>query len=491
LIALALLALAASHAADVQDLPEQIDDRMQEVSLIQAEEAGSNTAQCWRLKSLTRSNGLRDGFEWAVSTLKMYETSDCSGNPLSGEAFSSGAQLKDCMTLHVNERKKTGCVDTAGRDGAAANAFDGKKETAWVAKRRDPEEYVGIKLAAKKEVKCMKLQQLDAAHGARLAVLEKSQNCEDYARVAEFPDLPLSYTEEKTYPFVALDSAPAGVFQIRSRHKVNMCVGIKAPKEEEEDIKYGIAQRSFADGSVLEMQKCHLGTLPQFWFVNARGLLANVKDQETFLTVPKAEKVDGANKSPEENGAVIAKRCVESCPNVNSDVKFSNNGDGFIMHKTSGFYIFAPKGNELKVGTPIVTQACGNAQAGGQLSNCADKTNAQFDLVPLFTVAQGKKAVNCAPYSHSHPDKLKPVSLDTAWEAQAMCAKDPTCKVYMYVAKDATDAPNDERGKAWFCTGLDVVYSGKSGYQLGFRAMNINEEVTETDVAKRNGLEEK
>ena len=44
------------------------------------------------------------------------------------------------MTLHVNERKKTGCIDTAGRDGAAANAFDGKKETAWVAKRRDPEE---------------------------------------------------------------------------------------------------------------------------------------------------------------------------------------------------------------------------------------------------------------------------------------------------------------------------------------------------------------
>ena len=33
--------------------------------------------------------------------------------------------------------------------------------------------------------------------------------------------------------------------------------------------------------------------------------------------------------------------------------------------------------------------------------------------------------------------------------------------------------------QAWFCTGLDVVYSGKSGYQIGFRAQNINEEAKE------------
>jgi len=46
------------------------------------------------------------------------------------------------MTLHVNERKKTGCIDTAQQDGAAANAFDGKTTTAWIAKRRDPEEVI-------------------------------------------------------------------------------------------------------------------------------------------------------------------------------------------------------------------------------------------------------------------------------------------------------------------------------------------------------------
>ena len=259
---------------------------------------------------------------------------------------------------------------------------------------------------------------------------------------------------------------------------------MKAPASEEEDIKYGIAQKTYADGSVLEIQKCSVTTLPQFWFINSRGLLANVKDQQTFLTVPKAEIDEGVKKSPVEDGAVIAKRCVENCPNVNSEVKLSTNGDGFIMHKNSGFFIMGPKANDLKVGTPVTTQACGNAGAGGTLTNCADKSNAQFDLVPLFTIAPGKKAVNCAPYSHSHPDKLAPIALDSASEAQAMCAKDPTCKVYMYVSKDASDASNAEKGKAWFCTALDVVYSGKSGYQLGFRAQNNNEEAMVSNNAE-------
>jgi len=38
-------------------------------------------------------------------------------------------------------------------------------------------QYVGLKLAAAKEVKCIKIKQEDQEHGVRAAVLEKSTDC--------------------------------------------------------------------------------------------------------------------------------------------------------------------------------------------------------------------------------------------------------------------------------------------------------------------------
>ena len=93
------------------------------------------------------------------------------------------------------------------------------------------------------------------------------------------------------------------------------------------------------------------------------------------------------------------------------------------------------------------TSACGTKEVGGALKDCKDKVNSQFDLVPLFTVAKGKQAVNCAPYSHSHPDKLKPTPVKSQAEAQQKCAADKSCKFYMYIDSDAADAPADDRGK--------------------------------------------
>ena len=72
--------------------------------------------------------------------------------------------------------------------------------------------------------------------------------------------------------------------------------------------------------------------------------------------------------------------------------------------------------------------------------------------------------VNCAPYSHSHPDELQPTSVESAWEAQQKCAADKKCmvretqdninlfstcifQVYMYVDADAADARPEDRGK--------------------------------------------
>jgi len=471
LVLVAFLAAETVESADLAAVEAPMADAelLLQISAGQADATpGLNVAQCWRMKSLIRSNGLRDGFEWAVPSLKFFEEDDCSGTPLGGEAISSGFQQPD---------------EAAGRDGKAENAFDGNMTTAWVAKRRDSGEYVGLKLAAAKEVKCIKIKQEDQEHGVRAAVLEKSTDCVGWARVAEFPDFPLSYTQEETFLFEPLDEMPNGVFQIRSRHDVGRCIGATVPDEEVEDVDYGIAQRNFVDGAPLLLQRCDLNTLPQFWYVDDEYKLVNVRDTSSVLTVPDAEATGDppVAMNPQEGGSVIIRRCENGCPNLNSYVKYSENedNDGFFIMRNNADFILSPENDSLDKGTPIVTTACGTASAGGELAECPGKTNAQFDLVPLFTVMPGKKAVNCAPYSHSHPDDLQPMNLPNAWEAQRRCAADKTCMVYMYVDSDAADAPADERGKAWFCTALDVVYSGKQGYQLGFRAMNLNREEKE------------
>merc|ERR1711998_621784 len=106
-------------------------------------------------------------------------------------------------------------------------------------------------------------------NAVRAAVLEKSTDCVGYARVAEFPDFPKSYTQEETFTFNPLDEMPAGVFQIRSRHQVGRCIGVQVPDEEQEDVDYGIAQRNFEDGGALMMQRCDLKTMPQLWFLDS------------------------------------------------------------------------------------------------------------------------------------------------------------------------------------------------------------------------------
>ena len=40
----------------------------------------------------------------------------------------------------------------------------------------------------------------------------------------------------------------------------------------------------------------------------------------------------------------------------------------------------------------------------------------------------------------------------------------------MYVSPESTVASADQKGKAWFCEKLDLVYSGRNGFNLGFKA---------------------
>ena len=123
-------------------------------------------------------------------------------------------------------------------------------------------------------------------------------------------------------------------------------------------------------------------------------------------------------------------------------------------------------GGNLANGVPLVMTACGDEGTTATIDNCADKTFAQWDVPPMFTIETGKKAVNCAPYSHSLE---VPIASDTRLFAQKSCAAKASCDVYMWSDTDAAEDPL----KAWLCDRLDIVYSGKVGYELGFRARGV------------------
>merc|ERR1711959_857164 len=405
LLASLCVAAVATNTNDQSALVETLADNE-----AQAPAEGNDVARCWRIKSLVRGNGPREGFEWQVVAAKFFTSEDGSGTPLTGEAMSSGDQV---------------ATDPAGKDGKAANAFDGKDDTAWVAKRMDAGEYVGLKLAEAKEVKSVRIKQLDEAHGVRAAVLEKSQDCEYYARVAEFPEFPKSYGKDHLFSFAGLYETPPGVFQIRSRHNVNVCLGVEIPESEKEDVEGGIPQKSFDEGAKVELQYCNIDVVPQYFSFDPDGKIVSAQNNAMVLTLP-----DAAGKaSPKEGGAVVMKECKDGCPDINSAFRL-DRVEGLLVHKKAVGMVLQPTGGALKKKTPIITSECAKDGKAATLHECKDKTFAQFDLIPLFTIEKNKKANNCAPYSHTA--KLKPLHVPNQKEAQRLCAKDPDCTVYMY-----------------------------------------------------------
>jgi len=404
-----------------------------------AEAEGINTATCWRLRSLVRSNGPRQGFEWAVTKLELYTSSDASGDALTGESVSSS----------TNEE-----VEDVGPE----KAFDGKEDSHWQANGMDSGEYLGLKLPEAKQVRSMKIMQVDAQKSVNQAVLEKSVNCETWARVAEFPELNDSFGKLVTFNFQAVDTIPSGVFQIRSRVDLNLCVGVAPDEAEEQDIADGIPQKTYGPGNALVVQMCNVDVLPQFWSFDDEGRLVNAANDATVLQLNL-----GDGGAVEEGGEMILQTCENDCPDINSSFKYNEgNGDGFFFHKDSTHFILAPKDGKLEEGASLVTTACSSEGTDATIEECSDKTFAQWDVPPMFTIETGKRAINCAPYSHSTE---VPMPADNRLLVQKACAAKESCNVYMW----ADDQTGEDANKGWLCDRLDIVYSGKTGYELGFR----------------------
>jgi len=429
----------------VAELEHQIAHQSQD-----PEPEGLNKAACWRLRSLVRSNGPRQGFEWTLNKFELFTSSDASGDPLTGEV----------LTSSVGEVTDKDGVVTQPNDGA--KAFDGDETTGWQAAGMDSGEYIGLTLADPAEVRSIKIFQKDEQHAVKQAVLEKSLNCATWARVAEFPEMSNAYATLATYTFSAVDRIPSGVFQIRSRVDINMCIGVKPADEELEDIGDGIPQKSLVPGNALLVQTCNVDVLPQFWSFDEDGKLVNAANDATNIQL---ELTDAG--APKDEGEAKLETCDDGCPDINSSLKYNDGaGDGIFYHRVVQNLVLAPQGGNLANGVPLVMTACGDEGTTATIDNCADKTFAQWDVPPMFTIETGKKAVNCAPYSHSLE---VPIASDTRLFAQKACAAKASCDVYMWSDASAAEDPS----KAWLCDRLDVVYSGKAGYELGFRVRGV------------------
>jgi hypothetical protein len=369
----------------------------------------------------------------------MYTSSDASGTALTGTpVFSSENQ------------------DVEGVD--AAKAFDGAGDTNWQANGMDSGEYIGVQLAEAQEVRSIKLQQKDEQQGIKQGVLEKSLNCETWARVAEFPELNLAYGNLATYTFSSVDKVPSGVFQIRSRVDINMCIGVEPDESELQDIADGIPQKIITPGNALQIQMCNVDVLGQFWSFDDQERLVNAANDATTMQVT----LDDAGALSDE-APVILQTCEDGCPDIKSSFKYNEgSGDGLLFNTEATNLVLAPAGGSLTEGTGLVTATCSEDGTDAAIDLCADKTFAQWDVPPMFTIETGKKAINCAPYSHS---KESAIPADDRLTAQKACAANPKCSVYMW----ADGNTGEDANKGWLCEALDIVYAGKQGYELGFR----------------------
>jgi hypothetical protein len=524
------------------------NERPKETTLGEAAHTGTPGADCWRIKSLTRVNGPREGQEWKVTKIKFYESEDGTGDALTGTALSSGDQTtggectdscgvgpqgtgafcdngwrdnvtesnRDCVafakmaggeqcrfhgfTDFGSGKANDNCCDCGGGDitgestlQAAANAF-ADDDTVWQAKRKDAGEYIGLQLDAATTVRSMRVMQTDFENGVKAAVLEKSVAgsdgiCSYWARVAEFPDFPKSYGAEESFSWKSLDqdTAPGAgsysdVFQIRSRADPRYCVGVQKA-DSEKNLPRGAFQSFFDIDAKLELQLCEVKNKIQYFYLDDKGRLFNIYKSGLYM----ASNVAGTYV---EGGNIKMTTCpTEGCPDPSesSDVTtagFSITEEGFFRSSNHQNFIMKPETSGASTdATPnlMVVTACTTETdpvKPAELEDCPANTDAQFDLVPMFTIANQKQAVNCAPYSHTYNKEPEDVTSDTNAEAKAKaqvaCALDDTCKVYMFGSSDAPEAAHQQ--KAWLCSALDVVYNGKVGYSLGFRAGNNNEE---------------
>jgi hypothetical protein len=426
------------------------------VSMAQDEASGRAGAIYWRARSLDKVP--LEG--WVLSKMEMFTSQNGSGEASTGEPLSSTWR---------------GMSDTPpGTEFTADKAFDGSEDTIWESEDGEPGQWIGLKFAEKTDIQSMVMRTPDMVKGPSGVIIEKSDDGETWGRVAEITDMRDWGIKDQLYKLVPMDQLPPSVFAIRSQFDTAWCVGVRTRMQDPDDEDSPIID--VEEGAVLELQKCLDDTVTQWWSFDVnRGILHNAKDS-IWIVKPNGTVADGT-------GFSIGK-CTDGCPEAD-DSKWMYSDSvlgGFLRSKASvggveqANIVLAPKGNEFKEGVELVFGKCGDDPNVPATLDTCDFKEAQWELLPMFALEEGKEAIKCAPYSHT---LQKASNAATRQEAQRLCAADIKCSAYSWA--DSTgeqvnantgkkDGGNPFADKVFLCHQLHDVHSGQTGWELGVRA---------------------
>jgi hypothetical protein len=409
-------------------------------ALISLEETAAG-ALYWRVRSVVKVP--LEG--WVLSKIQWFETQDGSGDPdTSGEPIASSFRGSGDVPPNT--------------EFAIANAVDGSYDTVWESEDGEPGQWFGVKFAEKKDIKAVVMRTPDMVKGPAACMVEKSEDGENWGRVAELNDMRDWGVKDQLFKLVPMDLLPPSVFSIRSQFDTAYCVGVRTRMEDPDDEDSPIIH--IEEGAVLELQKCLDDTVTQWWSFDVdKGRLHNAAD-EIFIADVSGDLAAGS-------GFAIS-ICRDGCPDATaSEFMYSDSvKGGFVRSKSVQNLVFHPKDGKFEEGVEVTFGTCGSdPDIAAELDQCPDNRQDQWELLPMFAIEEGKHAIKCAPYSHT---LATPDPATTRQEAQRLCAADIDCSAYNW-ANGAVADPQ-EANKVYECHKLHDVHPGVDGWELGIRA---------------------
>lgn len=422
------------------------------VELVQETADGTIGCKFWRVRSITDTPGQW----WQVRELEFYSSTDGSGEKAS-PVKAMASTYKGDLNTSPNKAEK---------------AIDGQKDTFWSTSDKYKFEWIGVEFAEPQDIRSIKMELTSEFMGPAMVIVEKSFDGEWWSRSTEISNMKEWGTTMQLYPLITMDTVPTSLFAFRSQENPRFCVGVK-PTPHATDPKAD--PYPLADDATLEVQICDDNTNTQYWQLGqSRPMLKNAADQAFVIHI---------NGTAGAGAKLSVKQCRDGCEDFTEDVwTYGAESDGGLLrNKNQPELVMVPKAGALEEGAEVELQVCGSQGNTASIAECSGQTQAQWELLPMFVLEEGKQTVACAPYSH---DNVEPGAANTRVEAQEVCAKDPDCAAYNWVGADAEQS---QKNIVYACTGIHEVHSGVQGWELGIRAGRLepftelmNSEKTET-----------
>jgi len=288
--------------------------------------------------------------------------------------------------------------------------------------------------------------------------VEKSFDGENWARVRLVMKMGGWASKKVTYALPAMNKVPQSPFAIRSQVRPELCLGVKEtfkPDDKEKENPMAIAEH--AD---VQLQPCNEGKPSQFWLMKD-GMLENALDN-SYLFHPKS----GAMKAG-ATGAQV-KQCTDKtkCTEIKkaAGLKYEEGAKGGLIRSSASPNVIV-SASKLAPNAAVKFLECGGGSDTAAISRCKENTQAQFELLPMFELQESKRAIACAPYSHSN---LKPKEAQNRQEAQALCAANAKCEAYNWSEREP-QGQGAQPFQVFLCEALHEVHPDTKGWELGIR----------------------